>query len=77
MKRELLDREGVDFDLIAELERRHARYVAAGDGSYCFPTCGSLRSLPREQLEPIRNERAAAERGLVPCDQCRPLAVAS
>ena len=73
MKRELLDREGVDLGLVGELERRGARYVAPGGGYYCFPTCGSLRGMPRHELEPVRDEREAAERGLVPCDECRPL----
>jgi O-6-methylguanine DNA methyltransferase len=77
MKRELLEREGVDLGLVDELERRRAKYIAVDDHWYCFPTCRSLRGLGRDQMEPVRDEREAAARGLHPCDECRPLEAAS
>ncbi|HVS13840.1 MAG TPA: MGMT family protein [Thermoanaerobaculia bacterium] len=77
MKREILEREGVDLGLVDELERLRAKYIAVDDHWYCFPTCRSLRGVGRDEMEPVRDEREAAARGLQPCGECRPLEAAS
>ena len=77
MKRRLLEREGVDLDRVERMERAKAKYVRAGDRWYCFPSCRHMRSVPNEDLVPVRDERAAAELGLIPCDSCRPLVSAA
>jgi O-6-methylguanine DNA methyltransferase len=77
MKRKLLDREGVDLDRVERMERAKAKYVRAGDRWYCFPSCRHMRSVPNEDLVPVRDERAAAELGLTPCGSCRPLVSAA
>jgi O-6-methylguanine DNA methyltransferase len=77
MKRRLLEREGVDLDRVERMERARAKYVRAGDRWYCFPSCRHMRSVPNEDLVPVRDERAAAALGLIPCDSCRPLVSAA
>jgi O-6-methylguanine DNA methyltransferase len=77
LKRELLEREGVDLDRIERLGRVRAKYVRAGEEWYCFPTCRHVRGIANEELEPVRDEREAAALGLIPCDDCRPLVSAA
>lgn len=73
VKRRLLNREGVAVDWLAELHDRGARYVTvAGADWYCYPTCGDTSRIAHSDLLLLRDENEAAERGLEPCDTCRP-----
>jgi len=77
MKRRLLEREGVDLERVDRMERDKAKYVRAGEHWYCFPTCRHTRCIEAGDLEPVRDEREAAELGLEPCSDCRPLVSAA
>jgi O-6-methylguanine DNA methyltransferase len=77
MKRELLEREGVDLERVERLEHAKAKYVKAGEQWYCFPTCRHVRRIAWSDVEPVRDEREAAALGLIPCDDCRPLVSAA
>jgi methylated-DNA-[protein]-cysteine S-methyltransferase len=70
-KRALLAHEGVNLDLLDELVRRRARYVAdAASGRYCHPTCRDLGT-PRHRLL-VPSAGAAEAAGFRACPACRP-----
>lgn len=75
MKRSLLRAEGVAVDYLDELARRGIRYVGSmRDRSYCVPSCRGVTDIEDGDRLMLRDERQAAERGLRPCEWCRPLA---
>jgi O-6-methylguanine DNA methyltransferase len=70
-RRALLAHEGVNLDLLDELARRRARYVADGaSGRYCHPTCPDLGA-PRHRLL-LPSAGAAEAAGFRACPACRP-----
>ena len=74
-KRDLLEREGVDFAALERLTRRGYRYIACGDGTFCLPTCGGVaKHLDEPGYLGLRTLEEAHAHGLEPCDQCRPIA---
>jgi len=75
LKKTLLDREGVNVPRLVRFEKTHAKYVQTpSDNYYCFPTCRGVRDVDDNDLVLIRDEHEASERGLLPCDWCRPFA---
>ncbi len=74
-KRELLEREGLDFGALENVARRGFRFIANDDGTFCLPTCGDVAT--RVDLPGYHGLRSAGEahaHGLVPCVTCRPIA---
>ena len=74
-KRTLLEDEGIDFDAIETLTRRGIRYVGCADGTFCLPTCGDVATrVSAPGYIGLHNLDEAHAHGLVPCEQCRPIA---
>jgi O-6-methylguanine DNA methyltransferase len=74
-KRELLEREGLDFTAIERVTRSGYRYVGGDDGTFCLPTCGTIATLVGEPgYVGLRNIEEARAHGLTPCSSCRPVA---
>ena len=75
-KRELLEREGLDFGAIERVTSRGFRYIACDDdGSFCLPTCGDVATrVDAPGYRGLRSIEEAHAHGLVPCEQCRPIA---
>ena len=74
-KRELLEHEGLDFDVLESVTRRGFRYIACDDGYFCLPTCGDIATrLDEPGYHGLRTAEEAHACGLRPCATCRPIA---
>lgn len=74
-KRELLAREGVDFEALERVTRQGFRYVGCDDGTFCLPSCGDVAThIDEPGFRLLRNAAEAHAHGLVPCRLCRPIA---
>ena len=77
MKRELLEREGVDVDALDALAGQGVRYVGSRTTKiYCFPTCRDARRIREENRVPFHGAGEADRKGFRPCQRCRPVAAA-
>jgi len=75
MKRELLQREGVDVEELESLAREHVRYIGSRTTQiFCFPTCSDARRIREDNRVPFRDSDDALERGFRPCRHCQPVA---
>jgi len=75
LKRELLQREGVDVARLDALARRGIRLIGSRTTRIaCSPTCHAARRIRAENEVPFHGEREAVERGFRPCRHCRPFA---
>jgi O-6-methylguanine DNA methyltransferase len=75
MKRELLEREGVDVEELERLGREHVRYIGSRTTHiFCFPTCRDARRIREENRVPFRDSEDALESGYRPCEHCQPVA---
>ena len=76
-KRTLLAAEGADPRTLEQLAASGVRYLGNAEGRYyCFPTCGGLQSLIRDNQVRFASCRQAEAAGYRPCGECRPAAVA-
>ncbi|HEX8252250.1 MAG TPA: methylated-DNA--[protein]-cysteine S-methyltransferase [Thermoanaerobaculia bacterium] len=75
MKRELLQREGVDVDALESLAKKGVRYVGSRTTKIvCFPTCKDAKRIREENRVPFRAAEQATEKGFRPCLRCMPFA---
>jgi O-6-methylguanine DNA methyltransferase len=75
MKRELLQREGVDVAKLDELARRGVRLIGSRTTRIaCVPTCHAARRIRAENRVPFHGEKEAVDKGFRPCRRCRPFA---
>jgi methylated-DNA-[protein]-cysteine S-methyltransferase len=75
LKRELLQREGVDVDALETLGREHVRYIGSKTSKIvCFPTCKDAKRIREENRVPFRAADQALEKGFRPCQRCQPFA---
>lgn len=75
MKRELLEREGLDPAALETTARRGVRFVGSDTtGIYCFPTCRHARRITNQHRVEFRSEAAAEADGYRACKVCRPAA---
>ena len=73
MKRDLLQREGVDVEALDALARQHVRFIGSRTTKiYCFPTCRDARRIHEENRVPFHEAAEAAEKGFRPCRRCQP-----
>jgi O-6-methylguanine DNA methyltransferase len=76
-KRTLLEAEGAQPAFLEKLAASGVRYFGNAAGRYfCFPTCGGLDSLMRENRVHFASSREALKAGYHPCEDCRPAAAA-
>jgi O-6-methylguanine DNA methyltransferase len=74
-KRELLEREGVNFGALENVARRGIRYIGCDDGYFCLPTCGDVAAhVDAPGYRGLRSIEEAHACGLLPCGTCRPVA---
>jgi O-6-methylguanine DNA methyltransferase len=72
-KRALLDLEGAQPDLLAELSGRGVRFWgSSATRIFCFPTCRRARRIALQRRVELRSEQEAAAAGFRPCRICRP-----
>jgi Metal binding domain of Ada len=77
-KRTLLTVEGVHPETIEQLAAHGIRYLGNEKSrAYCYPTCGGIETLVLSNKVPFHSEREAHAAGYHPCEDCRPLALAS
>jgi O-6-methylguanine DNA methyltransferase len=75
LKRELLQREGVDVDALEKLSKQGVRYVGSRTTKIvCFPTCKDAKRIREENRVPFRGAEQALEKGFRPCRRCQPFA---
>ena len=76
-KRTLLEAEGAQPATLEKLAASGVRYFGNSEERYfCFPTCGGISSLMRENRVHFASHREALKAGYHPCETCRPAAVA-
>lgn len=77
LKRELLQREGVDVDALESLAKKGVRYVGSRTTKIvCFPTCKDAKRIREENRVPFRAAGQAVEKGFRPCLRCKPFQAA-
>ena len=75
LKRELLEREGVDVEALERLGRERVRYIGSKTSKIvCFPTCKDAKRIRDENRVPFRAADEALEKGFRPCQRCQPFA---
>jgi O-6-methylguanine DNA methyltransferase len=75
MKRDLLEREGVDVEELERLAREHVRYVGSRTTHiFCFPTCRDANRIRETNRVMFRDADDALENGYRPCRSCQPVA---
>jgi O-6-methylguanine DNA methyltransferase len=73
VKRALLAAEGAHPELLVGLANEGVRYLGNEDRRYyCYPSCGGVEDLIRENRIRFRSEREACDAGFTPCEACRP-----
>jgi O-6-methylguanine DNA methyltransferase len=73
IKRALLAAEGAHPELLTSLAHEGVRYLGNEERRYyCYPSCGGVEDLIRENLVRFRTEREACDAGFTPCEDCRP-----
>ncbi|HEV8609919.1 MAG TPA: methylated-DNA--[protein]-cysteine S-methyltransferase [Thermoanaerobaculia bacterium] len=77
-KRVLLESEGAQPEMLERLAASGVRYFGNEKGRYfCFPTCGGIDSLMKENRVHFGSQQEALAAGYQPCGDCRPAAVAA
>jgi O-6-methylguanine DNA methyltransferase len=77
MKRELLQREGVDVDALETLQQKGVRLIGSKTTKIvCFPTCRDAKRIREENRVPFHDSEEATEKGFRPCRRCQPFAAA-
>ena len=77
-KRTLLTVEGAHPETIEQLAARGIRYLGnEARRYYCYPSCGGIETLVLSNKVPFHNARQALAAGYRPCEDCRPIALAS
>lgn len=72
-KRRLLEVEGAEPETLERLASQGIRYLGNEAGRYyCYPTCGGLKSLVRDNTIRFGSAREAVAAGYQPCGDCRP-----
>ncbi len=75
MKRELLQREGVDVAALDELAKKRVRYIGSRTTKIvCLPTCRDAKRIREENRVPFRAAGEAVQKGFRPCLHCQPFA---
>jgi O-6-methylguanine DNA methyltransferase len=75
LKREMLEREGVDVERLEELAREGVRLIGSKTTHIvCCPTCKDARRIREENVVPFRDIDDAIEHGFRPCKRCQPFA---
>ena len=75
MKRDLLQREGVDVDQLDALAREGVRFIGSRTTRiFCCPTCRDARRIREENRVPFHDAEEATEKGFRPCRKCQPAA---
>jgi O-6-methylguanine DNA methyltransferase len=75
MKRDLLEREGVDIDALEDLAKAHVRYIGSRTTKiFCFPTCRDARRIREDNRVPFHDADEARQEGFRPCKRCQPIA---
>lgn len=75
MKRDLLQREGVDIEQLETLAREHVRFIGSKNTKiFCCPTCRDARRIREENRVPFHDVEEATEKGFRPCRRCQPIA---
>ncbi|HYS54165.1 MAG TPA: methylated-DNA--[protein]-cysteine S-methyltransferase [Thermoanaerobaculia bacterium] len=75
MKRDLLQREGVDVDQLDALAREGIRFVGSRTTRiFCCPTCRDARRIREENRVPFHDADEATGKGFRPCRRCQPAA---
>jgi O-6-methylguanine DNA methyltransferase len=76
-KRALLESEGAQPKTLEKLAAEGVRYFGNEKGRYfCFPTCGGIESLLKENHVRFGSQQEALAAGYHPCADCRPAAAA-
>ncbi len=77
-KRTLLTLEGAHPETLERLASSRVRYLGNSTGKhYCYPTCGGIETLVESNTVRFHTDAEALEAGYHPCEECRPLAIAS
>jgi O-6-methylguanine DNA methyltransferase len=77
-KRVLLESEGAEPATLEKLAASGVRYLGNEEGRFfCFPTCGGIQSLLRDNRVRFASQQEALAAGYRPCGDCRPAAVAA
>ena len=72
-KRTLLEVEGAQPATLEKLASSGVRYFGNAEEKYfCFPTCGGIDSLMRDNRVHFASHREALDAGYRPCEACRP-----
>lgn len=75
LKRELLQREGVDVRLLEDLAQKGIRLIGSKTtGIVCVPTCRDARRIREENRVRFHDEEEALKSGFRPCEHCEPFA---
>ncbi|MDQ3283287.1 MAG: methylated-DNA--[protein]-cysteine S-methyltransferase [Acidobacteriota bacterium] len=73
MKRDLLQREGVDVDALEKLAKQHVRYIGSRTTKIaCMPTCKDAKRIREENRVAFHDAREAGEAGFRGCMRCEP-----
>ena len=76
-KRTLLESEGAQPGTLEKLAAEGVRYFGNEKGRYfCFPTCGGIQSLLKDNRVRFGSQREALAAGYLPCGECRPAVAA-
>ncbi len=74
-KKRILTAEGAAPETIEQLAATGVRYLGNEKKRYfCYPTCGGIESLIRENTVRFHSAQEALEAGFRPCGDCRPIA---
>jgi O-6-methylguanine DNA methyltransferase len=77
-KRVLLESEGAQPETLERLAASGVRYFGNEEGRFfCFPTCGGIQSLMKDNRVRFASQQEALAAGYQPCGDCRPAAVAA
>ena len=78
MKRDLLQREGVEVEELERYAKERVRYVGTDDQRvFCFPTCVVARNASGQERVTFRDEQEAFKRGYSPCTLCLPVSLSA
>lgn len=78
VKREMLEREGVDVAELETLSKKGVRLIGSRTTKIvCFPTCKDARRIRDENRVPFHAAEEAMAKGFRPCRRCQPFAHAS
>ena len=73
VKRALLEVEGAEPEMLERLAASGVRYLGNERGRhFCYPTCGGIRTLVRDNRVRFASAREAVAAGYHPCADCRP-----